>query len=146
MVQVDDVDRVDRGVGVGVGRQQNSTGHRVDVHRLFEELDAAHLRHPVVGDEHCHGFAAQLQFVDRFQRVEPGFGADDPIPLAVVAAEVTCHGTRDGGVVVHGENHGFAGLGGAGPVITVKYALVVQCLLGWALRARSCRRAVFASR
>ncbi len=71
VVEVDDVDRVDRGVGVGVGRQQHPAGERVDVHRLFEELDAAHLRHPVVGDEHRDGVAAQLELVAAFP-VRPG--------------------------------------------------------------------------
>ena len=33
----------------------------IDVHRLFQELDAAHLRHPVVGDEHRDGVTAQLE-------------------------------------------------------------------------------------
>jgi hypothetical protein len=69
VVQVDDIDRVDRGVGVGVRRQQHPAGERVDVHRLFEELDAAHLRHPVVGDEHCDGVTAQLELVEGFQGV-----------------------------------------------------------------------------
>ena len=69
MVEVDDVDGLDRGVGVGVRGQQHPAGERVDVHRLFEELDAAHLRHPVVGDEHRHRVAAELEFVQRFQGV-----------------------------------------------------------------------------
>ena len=58
MIEVDDVDRVDGGMGVGVGGQQHAAGQRVDVHGLLEELDAAHLRHPVVGEEHRHGVAA----------------------------------------------------------------------------------------
>ena len=86
MVEVDDVDGVDRGVGVGVGGQQHPLGQREEVHRLLEELDAAHLRHPVVGDEHRHGVAAQLQFLERVERVGARFGTDDAVPLAVVAA------------------------------------------------------------
>ena len=62
MVEVDDVDRVDGGVGVGVGGQQDPTCRRVQVHGLFEELDAGHLRHPVVGNQHRDGFAPQLEF------------------------------------------------------------------------------------
>ena len=68
--------------------QQHPPGDRVDVHRLFEEVDAAHLGHAVVGDEHGHGLAAQLEFVQRFQRVGARFRADDPVSLAVVAAKV----------------------------------------------------------
>ena len=86
MIEVDDVDRVDRGVGVRVRGQQHAPGHRIEVHGLFEELDAAHLRHPVVGDEHRHGLAAELEFVQRLEGVRPGFGAHDPVMLAVMAA------------------------------------------------------------
>ncbi len=111
VVQVDDVDGVDRGVGVGVRGQQHAAGQREQVHGGFEELDAAHLRHPVVGDEHRHGVAAQLQLVERLQRVLAGLGAHDAVVLAVVSTEVTCHGARHGGIVVDGQNHGLAGLG-----------------------------------
>ena len=69
VVQVDDIDRVDCGVCVGVRRQQHPAGEGVDVHRLLEELDTAHLWHPVVRDEHRDGVAAQLQLVERFQGV-----------------------------------------------------------------------------
>lgn len=58
----------------------------VDVHRLFEELDAAHLGHAVVGDEHRHRVAAKLEFVERLQCVEAGFRADNAVVLAVMAA------------------------------------------------------------
>ena len=112
VVQVDDVDGVDRRVRVGVRRQQHPAGQRVDVHRLFEELDAAHLRHPVVGDEHRDGVAAQLEFVQRLQCVLAGLGAHDPVALAVVAAQVAGDGAGNGGVVVDGEDYGSSGLGG----------------------------------
>ena len=111
MVEVDDVDGVDRRVGVGVGGQQHPAGQRKDVHRLLEELDAAHLRHPVVGDEHRDGVAAQLEFLERLERVGPGFGAHDPVPLAVVAAQIAGDGARHRGIVVDGQDYGFAGLG-----------------------------------
>ncbi len=111
MVQVDDVDRVDRGVGVGVRGQQHPAGQREDVHRLFEELDAAHLRHPVVGDEHRDGVAAQLEFVERLQGVRAGFGAHDPVSLAVVAAQVAGDGAGHRRVVVDGQDYGFSGRG-----------------------------------
>jgi CheY-like chemotaxis protein len=38
VVEVDDVDRVDGGVGVGIGGQQDPPARRVQVHRGFEEL------------------------------------------------------------------------------------------------------------
>ena len=111
MVEVDDVDRVDRRVGVGIRGQQDPARQRIDVHGLFEELDAAHLRHPVVGDEHRHGVSAQLELVDRLEGVRPGFRTDDPVSLAVVTAKIAGDGPGDGRIVVDGQDHGFAGLG-----------------------------------
>ena len=88
MVEVDDVDGIDGRVGVGVRRQQHSSRQREEVHRLLEELDAAHLRHPVVGDEHRHGVAAQLEFLERRQSVCAGLGPHDAVPLAVVSTKI----------------------------------------------------------
>ena len=88
MVQVDDVDRLDRGVGVGVRRQQHPAGQRIQVHRLFQELDATHLRHSVVGDEYRDRVAAQLELGERLEGVRAGLGAHDPVVLAVVAAQI----------------------------------------------------------
>ena len=111
MIEVDDVDGVDGGVGVGVRRQQHPARQRVEVHRLLEELDAAHLRHPVVGDEHRHGVAAQLEFLERLEGVWPGFGAHDPVPLAVVSAQIAGDGSGHGRVVVDGQDYGSCGAG-----------------------------------
>ena len=111
MIEVDDVDGVDRGMGVGVGGQQHAAGQRVDVHRLFEELDTAHTGHPVVGDEHRHRVAAQLEFVEGLEGVRPGFGPDNAITLAVMAAQIACDRAGDRGVVVDGQDYRLAGLG-----------------------------------
>ena len=110
MVEVDDVDGVDRRMGVGVRRQQHPARHRVDVHRLFEELDAAHLWHPVVGDEHRDGVAAELELGEGFQGVGSGFGAHDAVVLAVVAAKVASDRAGHRWVVVDGQYDGFTGL------------------------------------
>ena len=80
----------------------------------LEELDAAHLRHPVVGDEHRDGVAAQLEFLERVEGVGAGFGSDDAVSLAVVASEIAGDGARHCRVVVDGENDGFSGLRGRG--------------------------------
>jgi hypothetical protein len=72
VVDVDDVDRADRGVGVGVRGEQGSAGAREDVHRLLEELDAGHARHPVVGEQRRHAGAAQLDLLQRLQRLLAG--------------------------------------------------------------------------
>ena len=111
MVEVDDVDRVDGGMGVGVCRQQHPPRRRVQVHRLFEELDTRHLRHPVVGDQGCDGFAAQFELLEGFQGLGTRFRSHDPMVFAVTAAQVPGHRAGYGGIVVDGQHHGFARLG-----------------------------------
>jgi hypothetical protein len=69
VVDVDHVDRLDRGVGVGVRGEQRPPGVREQVHRLLEELDAVHLRHPVVGEQNGDPAAAQLDLLERVQRL-----------------------------------------------------------------------------
>ena len=66
MVEVDDVDGLDGGVGVGVG-QRRRAGRGEQVHRLFEELEATHFRHAMVGEQHSHQVAAQLQLAQRLE-------------------------------------------------------------------------------
>ena len=107
-VDVDHVDRRDRGVGVGVGGEQRAAGPREQVHRHLEEVDAVHLRHPVVGQEHRHRVAPELQLA---QRLEPFGGrrrAQHPVVLAVPAAEVAGDRAGDPRVVVHAEEDRLA--------------------------------------
>ena len=110
MVEVDDVDGVDCGVRVGIGRQQHAAREREEVHRLLEKLDAAHLWHAVVGDKHGYGVSAQLEFLQCVERVAAGLGSHDAITLAIVPTKVTGDCTRHSGVVVDGEDCGSTGL------------------------------------
>ena len=48
VVEVDDVDGVDRGVGVGVGGQQHPARLGEELARLAEKLRTRHFRHPLV--------------------------------------------------------------------------------------------------
>jgi hypothetical protein len=106
VVQVDHVDGVDGGAGVGVGGEQHAAGPGVDVHRVLEELDAVHVRHPVVGQDHGDLVAAQLQFAQRFQGRFPGLGPDDAVLAAVLAPQVAGDGAGDVRVVVNGDDRG----------------------------------------
>jgi uncharacterized membrane protein YiaA len=103
VVEVDDVDRLDRGVGVRVRGQQHPAGVREQVHRLLEELDAVHLRHPVVGQHHGDLAAAQLELLAARPAPLAGLGADDPVRLAVAAPQVTGDGPGHARIVVHGQ-------------------------------------------
>ena len=69
VVDIDDVDRLDGRVGVRVRGQQAPARLREQVHRLLQELDAVHLRHPVVGQHDREPAAAQLQLAQRVQRL-----------------------------------------------------------------------------
>ena len=105
VVEVNDVDRVDRGARVGVGGQQYPAGVGVDVHRPLEELDAGQPGHPVVGQDDRHLVAAQLHLPQGVQGLLAGLGADDPVPFAVPSAQVTGDGTGYTGIIVHGDDH-----------------------------------------
>ena len=106
VVDVDDVDGPDRGVGVGVGGEQRAAGARGDVHRLLEELDAVHAGHPVVGEDGGGGLAAQRQLLEGVERVRPGLGADHPELAPVLPPQITGDGAGDAGVVVDGHQDG----------------------------------------
>ena len=67
VVQVHDVDRVDRGAVVRVRGQQHAAGERVDIHRSLEELNAGQAGHPVVRDDDRDLVAAQLHLLERVQ-------------------------------------------------------------------------------
>jgi len=104
VVEVHDVDRVDGGTGVGVGGQQRPPRARVDVHGPLEELDAVHLRHAVVGQDHSDLLPAQLHLAQRIQGRLARLRAHDAVPFAVPAPQVPGHRAGDPWVVVHGHD------------------------------------------
>ena len=53
VVEAQLVDRPDRGLGVGVGREQHALGLGGDLDGLGQELDPAHAGHALVGDQHA---------------------------------------------------------------------------------------------
>ncbi len=105
IVEINHVDRVDGGAGVGVGGQQRPPRPGVNVHRVLEELDPVHLRHPVIGQEHRDRFTAQLHLAQRVEGHRPGLGAHDPVPFPVLPPQVPGHGAGHPGVVVHRQDH-----------------------------------------
>ena len=103
MIEVDDVDGLDGGVGVGVGGEQGTPGVGEQIHRLLEELETTHAGHPVVGEQDRDQVATKLQLTQGLQRLGAGLGTHHAVRLAVVAAEISGDGARDARIVVHGE-------------------------------------------
>jgi hypothetical protein len=103
VVEVHHVDRLDRGVGVGVGGQQRPSGVREQVHGLLQKLQAAHLWHAVIGQQHRHHVAAKLDLPQRLERPRSRLGPHDPVVLPIAPPQVPRDRTRHPGVVVHRE-------------------------------------------
>ncbi len=112
VIEVDDVDRVDRGIGVGIGGEQHSPRVRMQVHGLLQEFDAVHPGHAVVGDQHRDRLVAQFQFTQGFQGLRTRFRAQDAVVGAVAPAQIADDGPGDARVVVDAENGRLGGSGG----------------------------------
>jgi hypothetical protein len=69
VVDIDDVDRLDSRISVGVGSQQRPARPWEQIHRLFQELDAVEMRHPVVGQDRRDRLAPALDLLQRVQGV-----------------------------------------------------------------------------
>ncbi len=108
VVDVDDVDRRDRRVGVRVGGEQSAPGPGEQVHGLLEELDAVQPGHPVVGEDRGDGVAAELHLAQSVEGLLRILRAHDPVVLAVPAAQVPGDRPGDGRVVVDGHEDGPA--------------------------------------
>jgi len=85
---------------------QHPPGRRKEVHRLLQELDPAHLRHPVVRQQHRHLTTAQLDLPQRLQRVRPRLRPHHPVPLAVPPPQVPGDRPGHARVVIHCQQHG----------------------------------------
>jgi hypothetical protein len=92
VVDVHQVDRLDGCIGVGVGGEQDPPGRGKDVHGLLKELDAIHLRHPVVRHDHRDLLAAELELTQRFECLRPALATDDPVLRAVFTTQVAGDG------------------------------------------------------
>ena len=108
VVEVDLVDRLDRGLGVGVRGQQDALGVRHELARLDQVLGPGQPRHPLVGDQQRDLLAARDQLAQRPERLVAARGADDPVALAEAPPQVARDGGEHGGLVVDGDDRGSA--------------------------------------
>jgi hypothetical protein len=107
VIDVDEVDRLDGRVGVRVRGQQRPARVGEQVHRLLQELDAVHLRHPVVGEQHGDPAAAQLELTQRVQGLGRRGGPQDAVLLAVLPAQVARDRPGHRRIVVDGQDGGM---------------------------------------
>jgi hypothetical protein len=122
VVEVHDVDRVDRGVRVRVRGEQHPAGERVDVHRPLKELDAGETGHPVVRQQDGDLITAQLHLPQGVQCLLTGLRPDDPVRFAVPPAQVAGNSTRHTGIIIHSDYHrpefGLAGRSRHAPMVS----------------------------
>jgi hypothetical protein len=52
------IDGLNGGIGVGICRQKNAFSFGITMNGLADELDAAHLRHALIGEEESRRFVA----------------------------------------------------------------------------------------
>jgi hypothetical protein len=67
-------------------------------------LEAAHLWHPVVGEQHGDRVTPQFHFPQRVERLLARLGSDDAVVVPVVPAQIACHGTGHSGIVIDGQD------------------------------------------
>ena len=104
VVERDLVDRRDRRLGVGVGRQQHALGVGNELARLDEVLGAGHPGHPLIGDQHRDLVAAREDLAQEVEALGAGARAQDAEALAEAAPQVARDRRQDGRLVVDGKD------------------------------------------
>ena len=104
VVEVDLVDGLDRGLGVGVGRQQHALGVGHELARLDQVLGPGHPGHALVGDQQRDLLAARDELLQRAQGLGAGGRAHDPVALAEPPAQVAGDRGEHGGLVVDADD------------------------------------------
>ena len=66
-MNVDLVDGVDGGAGVGIRGQQGPLGIGINFSGLVEEADAIHMRHALIGQEQSYSIVSNSEFAQQFQ-------------------------------------------------------------------------------
>jgi hypothetical protein len=111
MVEVRDVDRLDRRVDVRVRRQEHAPGQRIGLPRLRQQLRAVHPRHALVADDDRERVAARLELADGCERLLARGRAHDRVRLAIAGAQVAADRGEHLRIVVDDEEdrlvHGF---------------------------------------
>ena len=112
VVEADVVDRLDRDVRVGVRGEQDELGVGCVTPGLLEELDAGHLRHPLIGGDQSDRSVPQRQLGQHAERLGARRRPDDLVLGTVLGSQVAGDRLRHRRIVVDRQDCRFRhGLG-----------------------------------
>jgi hypothetical protein len=104
LVEARAVDGVHHRVEAGLPGEQDLHGARAALVDLFQQLDALHARHDLVGDHHRQLLAVLLQIVDQLQRLARVLGDRDVALAAEARRQLLPERGEDALLVVDTEN------------------------------------------
>ena len=107
VIEMRDVDGLDGGVDVRVGREQDAARQRIDLARLREHVGALNPGHPLVADHDRQRVAARLQLANGRERLFAGRRADDGVRLAIPPAQIAAHRRKHLRIVVNDQEDGL---------------------------------------
>ncbi len=104
VVNVDFIDGVDGGAGVGIGGQQGALGVGIDLLGFVQKADAIHVRHTLIGQAARATASLRTLSSRRISSpASPEFGAQHPVVLTVTGAQVSLDRFQNIWVVVYGQ-------------------------------------------
>ena len=108
LIQMDFVDRPDRGLDVRICSEQNALCRRIEISTSGEQVDSLHARHPLIGDEHGDRVAAGSQFENRFKRGFSRRSGENPVIRLIAGLQIAANGRQHLGIVIDDEDDRFA--------------------------------------
>src|SRR5258708_5709355 len=101
------VDGTHGGIGVRVGREQDTFSVWEQLPRLLKEFDAGHVRHTLIDDEQGHRLIAEFHLFERLKSGCSRFRAQDAELSAVLLPQVPFDGTQNFGVIIYSQEDRF---------------------------------------
>ncbi len=95
------IDRADRGVGVGVRREQCPLGTGIKSHGLLQEFHSVHARHALVGQEQGHTVVAHLQLLQEIECAFRRVASHHTIFSAILRTKIAFYRPQNIGIIIH---------------------------------------------
>ena len=105
VVEVDVVDRLDRGIGVGVGGEEGALGLGEEPLRFVEKFDAGDAGHALIGEHQGDDLVGQPDLAEHIEGSVAGIDPDDAEALAIFPPDVVRDRLENFGVVVDSHNY-----------------------------------------